>query len=136
MATIQLELDFTRPIEAVMRDERLRTYPRKLRAQDVEELFDEWCRLNADALAEMELLALALDMGGKTVSAKYLVEKQRYEGHASLVGVPWQDERGHRHTYTINNDHTALLGRWLLKRHPFMRVERRRSRFDREGDAA
>ena len=63
-------------------------------------------------------------------------EKQRYEGHASLVGVPWQDERGHRHTYKVNNDHTALLGRWLLKRHPFMRVERRRSRFDGEGDAA
>ena len=133
MATIQLEIDFTRPVEAVVRDERLRAYPRELRARDVEELFEQWCLLNADALAEMELVALSLDMRGKAVSAKYLVERQRYEGEAMLVGVPWQDERGHRHTYTINNDHTALLGRWLLKRHPYMRVERRRSRFDGEG---
>ena len=40
------------------------------------------------------------------------------------------DQYGIEHTYSINNTVTPLLARWLLKRHPDMRIETRKSLFD------
>lgn len=122
--------DLTRPLEAVMRDERRRR-PVPLRARDRAELFEEWARLNPDAMREMELTALAIDARGIRVSAKYLVEKQRYEGSVKLVGVPFTDCQGVEHLYGINNSDTALIARWLLGRHPDMDIEIRKSIFDK-----
>lgn len=112
-----------------------RHYPVPLSARDREELFAQWCKSNPGALHEMEQHAILMDFEGRTVSTKYLVECQRYEGRSSLVAVPFEDTRGKLHNYKINNSDTSLLARWLLKRHPKLRIEVRRSMFDGRGAA-
>lgn len=83
-------------------------------------------------MREIELTALAIDARGMRVSTKYLIEKQRYEGTSGLTGVPFLDGEGAEHTYKINNSDSSLLARWLLGRHPGMRIELRESMFDEE----
>lgn len=124
--------DYTLPLEAVMRRERSHVYPVPLKVADRKYLFEEWCEKNPKALHEIELTALAIDARGMRVSTKYLIEKQRYEGTVKLVGVPFFDDQGHEHEYAINNSDSALLARWLLRRHPDMRIELRASMFDTE----
>lgn len=126
--------DYTLPVEAVARAERMATYPLPLRAEDRRALFREWCRLNPQALGQMEAVAILIDAHGMRVSTKYLIERQRYEGTAMLVGVPFVDSEGAEHCYAINNSDTSLLARWLLERHPKMRIETRRSMFDRKDE--
>ena len=121
--------DYTRPLEAVMRDER-KPRPLPLKARDHLELFEEWMRLNPDAMREIELTALAIDARGLRVSTKYLIEKQRYEGGARLNPVTFYDDQGMPHVYGINNTITPLLARWLLKRHPEMNIYVKHSYFD------
>lgn len=121
--------DYTRPLEAVMRDER-KPRPLPLKARDHLELFEEWMRLNPDAMREIELTALAIDARGLCVSTKYLIEKQRYEGGARLNPVTFYDDQGMPHVYGINNTITPLLARWLLKRHPEMNIYVKHSYFD------
>lgn len=121
--------DYTRPLEAVMRDER-KPRPLPLKARDHLELFEEWMRLNPDAMREIELTALAIDARGRRVSTKYLIEKQRYEGGARLNPVTFYDDQGMPHVYGINNTITPLLARWLLKRHPEMNIYVKHSYFD------
>ena len=121
--------DYTRPLEAVMRDER-KPRPLPLKARDHLELFEEWMRLNPDAMREIELTALAIDARGLRVSTKYLIEKQRYEGGARLNPVTFYDDQGMPHVYGINNTITPLLARWLLKRHPEMNIDVKHSYFD------
>lgn len=121
--------DYTRPLEAVMRDER-KPRPLPLKARDHLELFEEWMRLNPDAMREIELTALAIDARGLRVSTKYLIEKQRYEGGARLNPVTFYDDQGMPHVYGINNTITPLLARWLLKRHPEMNIWTKHSLFD------
>lgn len=122
--------DFSQPLEAVMREERRCVRSMPLRAEDRRSLFREWCELNPLALREIDLTACAIDARGLQVSTKYLIEKQRYEGRARLVGVPFFDGAGCEHVYGINNSDSPLLARWLLDRHPEMRIELRRSMFD------
>ena len=121
--------DYTRPLEAVMRDER-KPRPLPLKARDHLELFEEWMRLNPDAMREIELTALAIDARGLRVSTQYLIEKQRYEGGARLNPVTFYDDQGMPHVYGINNTITPLLARWLLKRHPEMNIYVKHSYFD------
>ena len=121
--------DYTQPLEAVMREER-KPRPWPLRARDVAELFEEWVRVNPDAMREIELTALAIDARGIRVSTKYLIEKQRYEGGARLNPVPFFDYQGNRHAYGVSNSITPLLARWLLRRHPEMNIETKKSMFD------
>lgn len=130
--------DLALPVEAVAAAERAHR-PLPLRAADRRELFREWCRLNPGALAEMEAAARAIASRGMRVSAKYLIERQRYEGTAPLTGVPFEGPGGARHTYAVNNSDSSLLARWLRARHPGMRIDLRRSMFDETeggGDAA
>ena len=124
--------DYTQPVEAVIAQER--RYPSPLEAEDIAELFKRWCELNPQALRDMELTAIAIDARGMRVSAKYLIEKQRYEGRCKLVPVPYTDQNGMQHAYGINNTHTPLIARWLLERHPDMRIVTSRSMFDKEND--
>lgn len=53
--------NYTRPLEAVMRDERQRVYSMPLKVADRRYLFKEWCEKNPKALREIELTALAID---------------------------------------------------------------------------
>lgn len=123
--------NYAQPLEKVMREER-RPRPLPLKARDHMELFEEWVRINPDAMREIELTALAIDARGIRVSTKYLIEKQRYEGTTKLVGVPFVDDQGNEHTYGINNSDSSLLARWLLERNPKLRIELRTSMFDKE----
>ena len=91
--------DYTQSVDDVVRAERLATYPLPLKVEDRRRLFDEWCGLNPDVLDEMELAALNIDARGLRVSAKYLTERQRYEGRVNIVGVPFFDGDGVRHLY-------------------------------------
>lgn len=124
--------DYTQPVEAVIAQERAFVFPVPLKAASYRALFEEWCRVNPQALREIELTALAIDQRGLRVSTKYLIERQRYEGRSKLVCVPYTDQYGATHNYNINNTITPLLARWLLKKHPDMRIETRKSLFDTE----
>ncbi len=121
--------NYTQPLESVMREERKpRSLP--LKERDNMELFEEWVRINPDAMREIELTALAIDARGIRVSTKYLIEKQRYEGSAKLNPVTFYDDQGNPHTYGIKNTITPLLARWLLERHPEMNIWTKHSLFD------
>lgn len=124
-------IDFTKDVATVIYEERgFRPWP--LRAADRKYFFDEWCKLNAEALLEMETWALEISWRGMTVSTKYLIEKCRYEGTAHLTGVPFFDMNGKQHLYAINNSDSALLARWLKSRHPNIRIDLRKSMYDEE----
>ena len=125
--------DYTQPLEKVMAQERSNPRPLPLKVKDHRELFDEWVKLNPDAMRDIELTALSIDSRGMRVSTKYLIEKLRYEGHVKLNPVTFYDEHGNAHTYGVCNTITPLLARWLLDKHPDMNIWVKRSIFD-EGD--
>ena len=122
--------DYTQPVEAVVAQERAAIYPVPLKARSYVELFTAWLQANPKAAREMECIALAINARGLKVSTKYLIERQRYEGRSELVAVPYVDQYGTEHAYSINNTATPLLARWLLTQHPEMRIEKRKSMFD------
>lgn len=122
--------DYTQPVEAVVAQERAAIYPVPLKARSYVELFTSWLQANKKAAREMECIALAINARGLKVSTKYLIERQRYEGRSRLVAVPYVDQYGTEHAYSINNTVTPLLARWLLAQHPEMRIEKRKSMFD------
>ena len=124
--------DYTQPLESVIAQERSKARPMPLAVRDRMELFEEWMRLNPQAVREIELTALAIEARGLRVSTKYLIEKQRYEGSARLVPVTFFDQHGNSHTYGINTGITPLLARWLLARHPEMNIVTKKSYFDKE----
>lgn len=124
--------DYAQTVSRVMRQERLDYYEWPLQTEDRLFLFRQWLDRNKDAVDEIEQAAIAIDAMGRRVSTKYLIERQRYEGHAVLHGVPFHDAAGRAHAYGINNSDTSLLARWLLERHPKMRIETRASMFDEE----
>lgn len=126
--------DYTQTVEAVMAQERSFVFPVPLKAESYRELFNEWLRVNPKAAHEIELTALAIHRRGLRVSTKYLIERTRYESAYRLVAVPYTDQYGVVHHYSINNTITPLLGRWLLDMHPDLRIEIRKSMFDRKDD--
>lgn len=126
--------DYTQPVGSVMHQERMAVYSVPLKLKDRQELFETWCKLNPQALRQIELTALAIDQRGLRVSTKYLIEKQRYEGTCELVGVPFHDGNGLEHVYAINNTDTPLLSRWLLEQHPDLNIELRKSIYDKENN--
>lgn len=126
--------DYTQPVEAVIAQERAFVFPVPLKAESYRELFKEWRRVNPKAAHEIELTALTIDRRGMTVSAKYLIERVRYESPYRLVPVPYVDQYGVAHHYSINNTVTPLLARWLLELHPDLRIETRKSMFDRKDE--
>lgn len=101
-------------------------YPMPLTQEDREDLFDEWVEANPEAMAEMEAAALEISDRGLRVSAKYLIERQRYEGTAKLAPVPFLDVHGNLHRFAINNNDTPTLARRLKERYPSMDIELRR----------
>ena len=128
-----MDLDnMAQPLESVIAQERMAIYPLPLKIQDRQKLFAEWCELNPETLRAIELTALAIHEHGLRVSTKYLIEKQRYEGSCKINGVPFVDGNGQQHVYAINNTDTPLLSRWLLDRHPELRIELRRSIYDKK----
>lgn len=93
-------------------------------------LFMEWVKANPDAIAEMEEHALDLSKRGLRVSAKYLIEYQRYEGEARMNAIPYIDEDGAEKHYSFNNTDSPYLARYLSTLHPDMDIELRRSKAD------
>ncbi|WP_165247525.1 hypothetical protein [Adlercreutzia sp. ZJ141] len=124
--------DYTQPVEAVIAQERAFVLPVPLKAASYRALFDAWRRANPKVMHEIELTALSIHRRGLRVSAKYLIERTRYESSYTLVAVPYVDQYGEAHHYIINNTITPLLSRWLLEQHPDLRIETRRSMFDRK----
>ena len=116
--------DYTQSVEAVIAQERAGVFPVPLRAKSYFALFEAWVKANSKVMRELEMVALGIHQRGLRVSTKYLIERQRYEGRTRAVAVPYVDQ------YGINNTVTPLLARWLLKRHPDMRIETRKSLFD------
>jgi len=107
-------------------DMRRLVYPMPLTIEDRADLFEEWVEANPAALEEMEQAALAIAYSGQRVSAKYLVERQRYEGRAKLHPVPFLDVYGNAHEYGINNSDTPELARFLKAKYPWMDIQLRR----------
>lgn len=101
--------DYTQPVEAVIAQERAFVFPVPLKAESYRELFNEWLRVNPKAAHEIELTALAIHRRGLRVSTKYLIERVRYESAYRLVAVPYTDQHGITHHYSINNTVTPLL---------------------------
>lgn len=62
--------DYTQPLESVVHQERMAVYPVPLKLKDRQELFERWCKLNPQALRQIELTALAIDQRGLRVSTK------------------------------------------------------------------
>ena len=122
--------DYTQTVEAVMAQERAGVFPVPLKAASYVALFAAWVKANPKVMREIEMVALGIDARGLKVSTKYLIERQRYEGRNGIVAVPYVDQHGTEHAYSINNTVTPLLARWLLERHPEMRIELRKSMFD------
>lgn len=122
--------DYTQTVEAVMAQERAGVFPVPLKAASYVALFAAWVKANPKVMREIEMVALGIDARGLKVSTKYLIERQRYEGRTGIVAVPYVDQHGAEHAYSINNTVTPLLARWLLERHPAMRIETRKSMFD------
>ena len=122
--------DYTQSVEAVIAQERAGVFPVPLRAKSYFALFEAWVKANSKVMRELEMVALGIHQRGLRVSTKSLSERQRYEGRTRAVAVPYVDQYGIEHTYSINNTVTPLLARWLLKRHPDMRIETRKSLFD------
>lgn len=122
--------DYTQTVEAVIAQERAGVFPVPLKAASYVSLFAAWVKANPKVMREIEMVALGIDARGLKVSTKYLIERQRYEGRNGIVAVPYVDQHGTEHAYSINNTVTPLLARWLLERHPEMRIELRKSMFD------
>lgn len=122
--------DYTQPLEAVIAQERATVCPVPLKVESYVALFAAWLDANPKAAHEIEAVALAINVRGLNVSTKYLIERQRYEGRTRLVPIPYVDQYGNTHHYSINNTITPLLARWLLELHPDLRIELRKSMFD------
>ena len=123
---------YDQTVGLVMVEERMASYPLPLRAEDRRKIFATWCRLNQEALTEMEAAAVWMMGMGRRVSSKYLIERGRYEGTTTLHGVAFLDGDGEPHTYCINNSDSSLNARWLHEKYPEMDIRLRSSMFDGE----
>ena len=122
--------DYTQTVGHVMYEERRYRYP--LEPKAVRELWNVWRSMNREAMRYIENQARAIDWQGKRVSAKYLVEKLRYESGIKLNAVPFTDTNGKEHTYGVSNTLTHFIGVWLKERNPGLDIEVKISRFDEE----
>ena len=121
--------DLTMPLELVVKSEK-KPRLRNLKAVDQVELFEQWIEKNEAALTEMESVALDICSRGGRVSARYLIERQRYEGRARINPVKFIDEYGDERSYAFSNNLAPLLARWLKSRHPNIPLVTRKSMFD------
>lgn len=122
--------DYTQPVEKVIYEERKGRSP--LTAAEVKLLFSEWKKVNQDAMSWLLSEAWHLHVRCGHVSAKYLIEKLRYESGIKVKPVVYFDARGKRREYTVSNDFTPLIARELQGVFPDMKIEKRKSRFDGE----
>ena len=120
--------DYTQSVGSVMSAEKHYRYP--LEPNAIRELWMMWKQRNPEAMHYIEQQAIAINWTSYRVSAKYIVEKLRYESGIKLNAVPFVDEDGNERTYGINNTITHFIGVWLKERHPDMQIEVKRSRFD------
>jgi hypothetical protein len=123
--------DYTQSVGSVMNAEKRYRYP--LDPGAVRELWMMWKQRNPEAMEYIEHQARSVSWTSGRVSAKYLVEKLRYESGIKLNAVPFVDEDGNERRYGISNTLTHFIGVWLKERHPELKIEVKKSRFDRKG---
>lgn len=76
------------------------------------EVYDRWVEANPRAVAWLDRQAIAMNLTRNYVSARYLVEKLRYEPTAPKVNpVHWVDWNGKLRTWTVPNVMNALISR-------------------------
>ena len=115
--------DLTYPLEAVMAAEGKPTPAQKV------ETFQEWVRLNPDALRLMYDHAMLLYGNRRHFSIKYLMEWLRYEGGMELEstadGVA-EDE------YKLPNAYAPIIARLFVERKPELlsEIQLNKSEFD------
>lgn len=124
---MQTIFDFAQPLEAVMKRERI--YPAPLKAQHYVELFRDWVEINRAAVEEMDAHAIDVHERRGKVGAQYIYEWARWDAGLSFTKVPWTDQYGQTHAYSLNNSTAALYGRRLSLKYR-LRVETRASMFD------
>lgn len=120
--------DYTQSVSKVMSMERVYTYP--LSPESVIELWQEWKSKNYRAMDWFYFQAREFAYRGARVSAKYLIEKLRYESGLRIESVPFTDNHGVLHTFGISNTLTPFIGRWLKGRIPELDIQINKSRFD------
>lgn len=120
--------DYTQSVGSVISAEK--HYRSPLGPDAIRELWMMWKQRNPEAMHYIEQQALSISWTSGRVSAKYLVEKLRYESGIKLNAVPLVDEDGKERRYGINNTLTHFIGAWLKERHQDMQIEVKRSRFD------
>nr|DAR30298.1 MAG TPA: peptide chain release factor [Caudoviricetes sp.] len=111
-----------------MYDNRRYDYP--LSPESVIELWQEWKSKNYRAMDWFYFQAREFYYRGARVSAKYLIEKLRYESGLRIESVPFTDNHGVLHTFGISNTLTPFIGRWLKMRIPELDIQINKSRFD------
>ncbi len=120
--------NYTQTVGHVMYQEKV--YSQPLAVQETLELFHRWVAKNPRPMQYIEDQALALRERRLPIATKYLIEKLRYESGLKVVPVPYTDIYGTPHNYRISNDITPLLGRWLARKYPQLRVAKKKCRFD------
>lgn len=119
---------YTQTVDHVMYQEKV--YSQPLAVQETLELFHRWVAKNPRAMRYIEDQALALRERRLPIATKYLIEKLRYESGLKVVPVPYTDIYGTPRNYRISNDITPLLGRWLSRKYPHLRVTKKKCCFD------
>lgn len=111
-----------------MCDNRRYGYP--LSPESVIDLWQEWKNKNPIAMDWFYMQAMRFNYRGDRVSAKYLIEKLRYESGLRIESVPFTDNHGVLHTFGISNTLTPFIGRWLKMRIPELDIQLNKSKFD------
>lgn len=111
-----------------MYDNRRYEYP--LSPESVIGLWQEWKNKNPLAMHWFYTRARGFYYRGARVSAKYLIEKLRYESGLRIESVPFTDNNGVLRTFGISNTLTPFIGRWLKMRIPELDIQLNKSRFD------
>ena len=107
-----------------------RRYDYPLSPESVIDLWQEWKNKNTLAMHWFYTQAIGFYYRGARVSAKYLIEKLRYESGLRIESVPFTDNNGVLHTFGISNTLTPFIGRWLKMRIPELDIQINKSRFD------
>ena len=121
--------DFDRSLESVIADERRATYPAKLRVADEVALFCEWMALNPEGIQAMDCHAIEIQERKGSVAAKHLFEWLRWETDIKITPVPYWDETGQKHRFSISNSLSPLYARRLTRKYQ-LSPEEHKSRFD------
>lgn len=99
------------------------------------EIFEEWVDANPYMMGEIERNACIMQERVGMVSAKFLIEHERYLSNLKRKPVKYVGRDGKMHKYALWNAASPLLARWLKSRHPDLKFKTCKSKFDGVYDA-